>query len=86
MSNAKTITMPREVAQRILANIESGNRLSASIELRREIEHPKPGDAPYLWYDPGNGSTWTPEAIADGYDTEGLIPLYENQSTTKGKK
>lgn len=77
MSNSKTITMPREVAQRILANIESGNRLSASTELRREIEHPQPDPTPYLWYDPENGDTWTQEAIDEGFcATDSLIPLY----------
>ena len=33
-----TITLPREVAKRILRNIEIGNKLSAGIEMRREIE------------------------------------------------
>ena len=73
----KTITMPLEVAQRILANIESGNRLSASIELRREIERQKPDQAPYLWYDTENGDTWTQDAVDDGFCvTDNLIPLY----------
>ena len=34
----ETITLPREVAKRILRNIEIGNKLSAGIEMRREIE------------------------------------------------
>lgn len=77
MSSSSTVSMPLEVAKRILRNIESGNRLSASIELRREIEHPQPDTAPYLWYDPENGDTWTQEAIDEGFcATDGLIPLY----------
>ena len=31
---------------------------------------------PYVWYDPETGATWTNEVLADGYSTEGLIPLY----------
>jgi hypothetical protein len=34
----ETITLPLEVAKRILRNIEIGNKLSAGIEMRREIE------------------------------------------------
>ena len=53
--------------------------------LRAEMKQPDP--APYLWYDPENGDTWTQEAINDGCCLpDGLIPLYENQSNTKGKK
>lgn len=43
--------------------------------LRAAMEKPDP--APYLWYDPENGDTWTQEAIDEGFcATDGLIALY----------
>ena len=37
----------------------------------------QPDPAPYLWYDPENGDTWTQEAIDEGFcATDSLIPLY----------
>ena len=42
-----------------------------------ELERPRPGAAPYLYYDPANGDTWTNEAINDGCCLpDGLIALY----------
>ena len=42
-----------------------------------ELERPRPGAAPYLYYDPENGDTWTQEAINDGcFPPDGLIALY----------
>ena len=43
--------------------------------LRAAMEKPDP--APYLWYDPENGDTWTQEAVDEGFcATDSLIPLY----------
>lgn len=43
--------------------------------LRAAMEKPDP--APYLWYDPENGDTWTQEAVDEGFCvTDSLIPLY----------
>lgn len=43
--------------------------------LRAAMEQPDP--APYLYYDPNNGDTWTQEAINDGCCLpDGLIALY----------
>ena len=50
---------------------------SARDALRAAMEKPQPDQAPYLWYDPENGDTWTQEAIDEGFcATDGLIPLY----------
>lgn len=43
----------------------------------QSLEQPQGDQEPYLWYDPETGATWTNESLADGYTTEGLIPLYE---------
>ena len=51
------------------------------------LEQVQANPSPYLWYDPENGDTWTQEAVDEGFcATDSLIPLYENQSNTKGKK
>ena len=48
--------------------------------LRAALEQPDVGPqdpAPYLYYDPNNGDTWTQEAINDGCcQPDGLIALY----------
>lgn len=73
-----TITMPREVAKRILRNIEIGNKLSAGIEMRREIEaaleRPQGEQEPICWVTgyygghctvaPCNGATVLPVGMA----------------------
>ena len=42
-----------------------------------ELERPRPGADPYLYYDPQNGDTWTQEAINDGcHPPDGTIALY----------
>ena len=46
-----------------------------------ELERPRPGAAPYLYYDPANGDTWTNEAINDGCcPPDGLIALYTKET------
>lgn len=45
-------------------------------DLHVALEQPQAKQEPYFWYDNDNGDLWTPEAISDGYTTEGLIPLY----------
>ena len=45
--------------------------------LRAALDQPQPDPAPYLYYDPENGDTWTQEAINDGCCLpDGLIALY----------
>lgn len=47
--------------------------------LRDAMEQPDP--APYLYYDPQNGDTWTQEAINDGCCLpDGLIALYTKET------
>ena len=47
--------------------------------LRAAMEQPDP--APYLYYDPENGDTWTQEAINDGCrPPDGLIALYTKET------
>lgn len=71
-------------AGRLLAVLT--NALAAAPQ-RPVVENMQPDPAPYLWYDPENGDTWTQEAINDGrHPPDNLIPLYTNQSNTKGKK
>ena len=64
-------------AGRLLAILT--NALAAAPQLP-VVENMQPDPAPYLWYDPNNGDTWTREAINDGCCLPGgLIALYANQ-------
>ena len=85
-SNSKTVTMPREVAEQALESLKNSTIQKRDIlsmhkkgltidAIRAALRQPDP--APYLWYDPRNGDTWTQEAIDEGFcATDGLIPLY----------
>lgn len=54
---------------------------SARAALRAAMEQLDP--APYLYYDPANGDTWTQEAINDGCcPPDGLIALYTGPHRT----
>lgn len=85
MSKNEIITLPREVVdlalEAVTAAMSGGpykNRCSDAIDaLSSALEQPQPDPAPYLYYDPANGDTWTQEAINDGFcPPDGLIALY----------
>lgn len=55
------------------------DRMRSAIDatLPLKFRNLQPNPAPYLWYDPENGDTWTQEAVDEGFCvTDGLIPLY----------
>lgn len=92
MSNNEMIMLPREAVELAIEALfctdsEEGstaykNELKAVKKLRAALERPQPDPAPYLYYDPENGDTWTHEAIIEGCcPPDGLIALY-----TKDKK
>jgi hypothetical protein len=86
MNNSNTITLPREVVEQALnalwhtAHGEpcfNKHVRDSMAALRAALEQPQGEQAPYLWYDPENGDTWTQEAIEEGFaPTDNLIPLY----------
>ena len=56
---------------------EDGDCEAECISHKQENSEPQPDPAPYLYYDPNNGDTWTQEAINDGCCLpDGLIALY----------
>lgn len=84
MSNISTVTMPRDLVGAVIAII-TDSETSAGQQFIKECwaveilvdAMKQPDQAPYLWYDPENGDTWTQEAIDEGFcATDGLIPLY----------
>ena len=93
MSKNKIIMLPREVveqAMEALFEADSVREDYQNVKMRRDsiavlraaLDQPQPDPAPYLYYDPANGDTWTQEAINDGCCLpDGLIALY-----TKDKK
>ena len=93
MSKNGMIMLPREVVEHTLDTLNTvewsvvesrwivdGERIDSAINtLRAALEQPQPDPAPYLYYDPENGDTWTQEAINDGCcPPDGLIALYTN--------
>lgn len=82
MSKSEMIMLPREVVEKALAACERRQPFSWLMpedlnHLRAALEQPQPDMAPYLWYDPENGDTWTQEAIDEGLSpTDKLIALY----------
>ena len=91
MSKNKIIMLPRDVVELALnafvklqadddvglASWDFAEAGNACFALRAALEQPQP--APYLYYDPANGDTWTQEAINDGCCLpDGLIALYTN--------
>lgn len=80
MSNNEMITLPREVIERSLAALDAEDPYRAAVALRTALDQPQPDPAPYLYYDPKNGDTWTNEAINDGCrPPDGLIALYTKE-------
>ena len=82
MSNNEMIMLPREVVGQAIRSLE---RYCFDVVVTKEVhaalhaalEQPQPDPAPYLYYDPANGDTWTQEAINDGCCLpDGLIALY----------
>lgn len=95
MSKNEMITLPREVAKQIKqilqeasrslakhrSNLSAGECMQAAVVLQEAMEHQQPDTAPYLYYDPNNGDTWTQEAINDGCcPPDGLIALYTKET------
>ena len=84
MSKNEMIMLTREVVKQALEALlnegEFRKLLKPLIEksidsIRDALGQPDP--APYLYYDPKNGETWTNEAIIEGcIRLDGLIALY----------
>ena len=81
MSKNEMIMLPREVVRQALAALDAEDPYRAAVALRLALDQPQPDPAPYLWYDPHNGDTWTREAINDGCcPPDGLIALYTKET------
>lgn len=91
MSKNEMIMLPREVVEQALdafvklqadddinlASWDFAEAGNACFALREALDLPQPEPAPYLYYDPNNGDTWTQEAIDEGFSpTDNLIALY----------
>ena len=94
MSKNEMIMLPRDLVGAVIAIITDSEK-SAGQQFIKECwaveilvdAMKQPDPAPYLWYDPENGDTWTQDAVDEGFCvTDNLIPLYENQSNTKEEK
>lgn len=82
MSKNEMITLPREVVRQALAALDAEDPYRAAVALLLALDQPQPDPAPYLWFDPNTGDTWTNNEIIEGCcPPDGLIALY-----TKGKK